>query len=383
MPADFPPAVLRKPRILISPLDWGLGHATRCIPIIRELLRLDCDVWLATAGAQKRLLYEEFPTLTILDIPGYKIQYSRSKIGFFASMISQVPRILDMISYEYKWLRTKNPVYEFDAIISDNRYGFYNHHTTNVFVTHQLHIKTQMGKFIEWILNKINYRYIKNFDQCWIPDEEKQNDLAGELAHPSRLPTTKFTYLGALSRFEVTNQPIIKGHVLVILSGPEPQRTILENLVIKDITAINGTATIIRGLPGSETIIPSTNTLKFYNHLDSEALNGEMERAEFMVSRSGYSTIMDIARLNKRSILIPTPGQPEQEYLAEYLRGKNLAYCINQKNFSLLKALENAATFDYTAFPGYNGDKLRSVIEDFVSQLEIKINRSDHEAFLG
>jgi UDP-N-acetylglucosamine transferase subunit ALG13 len=383
MPADFSSTALRKPRILISPLDWGLGHATRCIPIIRELSRLECDVWLASDGFQKRLLQEEFPSITILELPGYKIRYSKSNTGFRLRMIAQIPKILDIISYENKWLRTKAPVYEFDAIISDNRYGFHHHNTSNVFITHQLRIKSRMGKLIDGLLNSVNYSYIKKFNQCWVPDEEKETNLAGELSHPRQLPKPAVHYVGILSRFEPVKIPVIKNHVLIVLSGPEPQRTILENLVIKEITQFNGTATIVRGVPGAEKIIPSTNTLKFYNHLPAAELNKEMEQAEFVISRSGYSTIMEIARLNKQSILIPTPGQGEQEYLAKHLAEKNYAYCIDQKKFSLIKALEKANQFNYQLFPAYDDQKLKMVIGNFVKQLEIKINHPGYEAFLG
>jgi len=383
MPADFSSTALRKPRILISPLDWGLGHATRCIPIIRELSRLECDVWLASDGFQKRLLQEEFPSITILELPGYKIRYSKSNTGFRFRMIAQIPKILDIISYENKWLRTKAPVYEFDAIISDNRYGFHHHNISNVFITHQLRIKSRMGKLIDGLLNSVNYSYIKKFNQCWVPDEEKETNLAGELSHPRQLPKPAVHYVGILSRFEPVKIPVIKNHVLIVLSGPEPQRTILENLVIKEITQFNGTATIVRGVPGAEKIIPSTNTLKFYNHLPAAELNKEMEQAEFVISRSGYSTIMEIARLNKQSILIPTPGQGEQEYLAKHLAEKNYAYCIDQKKFSLIKALEKANQFNYQLFPAYDDQKLKMVIGNFVKQLEIKINHPGYEAFLG
>ena len=383
MPDDFSSATLRKPRILISPLDWGLGHATRCIPIIRELIRLECDVWLASDGFQKRLLQEEFPSITILELPGYKIRYSKSNTGFRLRMIAQIPKILDIISYENKWLRTKAPVYEFDAIISDNRYGFHYNSTSNVFITHQLRIKSRMGKLIDGLLNSVNYSYIKKFDQCWVPDEEKETNLAGELSHPRQLPKPAVHYLGILSRFEPVKIPVIKNHLLIVLSGPEPQRTILENLIIKEITQINSTAIVVRGLPGAEKIIPSTNTLKFYNHLTAADLNKEMEQAELVISRSGYSTIMEIARLNKRSILIPTPGQGEQEYLAKHLEEKNYACCIDQKKFSLIKAIEKANQFNYQSFPAFDDVKLKMVIGNFVKQLEIKINHPGYEAFLG
>jgi hypothetical protein len=154
--------------------------------------------------------------------------------------------------------------------------------------------------------------------------------------------------MGALSRFSSSSSlgdGGIKDHLLIMLSGPEPQRTILENKVIDQIVSYPGTATIVRGLPGEKNIVPSTNTIHFYNHLSSEELNTEAIKAEFIIGRSGYSTVMDIAALQKKSILIPTPGQTEQEYLADYLMKKRFAFCIAQKDFFLIKDIETARQF--------------------------------------
>ena len=193
---------LRKPRILIAPLDWGLGHATRCIPIIRELLANECDVWLAGEGVQHKLLAKEFPELTILDLSGYNIKYSKTKTGLFFRLIGQIPKMLDIISFENRWLKIKNEALEFDAVISDNRYGFYNNKVYNVFMTHQLGIKTGFGFFFDSILRRLNYAYIKKFEACWVPDEKSERNLAGELSHPKKLPKPPVHYLGLLSRFQ-------------------------------------------------------------------------------------------------------------------------------------------------------------------------------------
>jgi UDP-N-acetylglucosamine transferase subunit ALG13 len=170
------------------------------------------------------------------------------------------------------------------------------------------------------------------------------------LSHPVKLPKVPVKYIGALSRFSsfsLLGDGGIKDHLLIILSGPEPQRTILENKVIDQIVNYPATATIVRGLPGERNIIPSTNAIHFYNHLSSEELNSEAMKAEFIISRSGYSTIMDIAALQKKSILIPTPGQTEQEYLAVHLMKKQFAFCVDQNSFSLLKNVEEARNFEY------------------------------------
>jgi UDP-N-acetylglucosamine:LPS N-acetylglucosamine transferase len=149
---------------------------------------------------------------------------------------------------------------------------------------------------------------------------------------------------------------------LISLSGPEPQRTLLENKIIHDIGHYNGTATIVRGLPGETTLIPSTNDIRVYNHLPAAEMNKEIQRAEYVISRSGYSSVMDMVIMEKRSVLVPTPGQTEQEYLAKYLNGKKIALCISQKEFALQDALLKASRFEYKAVHYTGPSKLSATI---------------------
>ena len=335
-------------KLLVAPLDWGLGHATRCVPVIRDLLNNNCEVWLAGEGAQEKLLREEFPSLVFLPLKGYRIKYAKN--GFTGNILLQVPSILRSIKEENKWLKEQVNKFGFEVVISDNRYGLHHEKTFSVFITHQLTIKSSLGKWSEKMVQHWNYKFIKRFHECWVPDEKGENNLAGELSHPAKLPNVPVKYIGALSRFSPF-PPLgigpIKDHLLIIFSGPEPQRTILENKVVDQIVNYPATATIVRGLPGERNIIPSTNTIHFYNHLSSKELNNEAMKAEFIVSRSGYSTIMDIAALRKKSILIPTPGQTEQEYLAYYLMKKQFSFCVKQNNFSLLENIQEAKRFEY------------------------------------
>jgi len=332
-------------KLLVAPLDWGLGHATRCVPVIRDLLNNNCEVWLAGEEAQEKLLREEFPSLAFLPLKGYRIKYAKN--GLTAKILLKIPSILNSIKEENKWLKEQVSKFGFEGVISDNRYGLYHEKISSVFITHQLYIKSSLGKWSEKILQKWNYKFINRFHQCWVPDEKGENNLAGALSHPVKLPSILTKYIGPLSRFEKKNIDEIRNHLLIILSGPEPQRTILENKVVDQIVNYPATATIVRGLPGEKNIIPSTNTLHFYNHLSSEELNQEAMKAEFIISRSGYSTVMDIAALRKKSILIPTPGQTEQEYLGDYLMKKQFSFCVDQNNFSLLKNVEEARNFEY------------------------------------
>lgn len=358
-----------KPRILVAPLDWGLGHATRCIPIIRELLAQSCDVWLAGEGPQEKLLKDEFSDLPFLELPGYRIRYAKTKWGLIWKMIQQGPKMRRAIQYEHRWLKKTIKKYGFDAVISDNRYGLYHKTTPCIFITHQLHIKSSAGKWTEKIFQKRNYGYINKFTECWVPDTEKENSLAGELSHPTIKPNIPVHYIGLLSRFEKKDLTERKNHLLIILSGPEPQRSILEEKVIKDISHYNGTATIVRGLPGSASLIPSTNMIRFYNHLPAAQLNNEMQEAEYVIGRSGYSTVMDVVALQKKSILIPTPGQTEQEYLGNYLMEKGIAVWLTQKDFSLNKALAIASDYKYQIPNMSPNSTLAKTIENFLHQL--------------
>jgi uncharacterized protein (TIGR00661 family) len=359
----------RKFRILVVPLDWGLGHATRCIPIIKALLAQDCDVWLAGEGMQEALLRSEFPSLPYLSVSGYRVQYSRSAGRLFWSIFLQIPKIIVAISKEHKWLRKAIKEHDFDAVISDNRFGLYHPGIPCIFITHQLNIKSPLGVWNEKLLQKLNYIYINRFTECWVPDyEEKENNLAGQLSHSHSKPKVRVIYIGLLSRFEKKEKEKINGHLLFILSGPEPQRGILENKIINEVSHYNGSATIVRGLPSALSVMPSTGMIKFYNHLSAKELNEEVEKADWVISRSGYSTIMDLAKLQKKSILIPTPGQTEQEYLAKYLSQRKLAFTVKQSEFSLDAVLKKAREFNYR-FSDRKDSKLHIAVQNLLKAL--------------
>ncbi len=360
----------KKPRILVAPLDWGLGHATRCIPIIRELLSQHADVWLAGEGAQEHLLKTEFPELPFLHLPGYNMQYAKTAAGLIWKMIKQLPKIQRAIKEENRWLKKMIDEHDFDAVISDNRYGLYHSTIPCFFITHQLTIKSSLGRWTEKILQKRNYQYINRFKECWIPDLPASNNtitLAGELSHPANKPNTPTRYIGLLSRFKQSDTAAKKNNLLIILSGPEPQRSILEEKIIKDISHYNGTATIVRGLPGTSSLIPSTGMIQFFNHLPANEMNTAMQKAEYVISRSGYSTIMDIVVLQKTSILIPTPGQTEQEYLGKYLQENKIAVCITQQDFSLNNALAVADQFTFQLPASIDNSLLSTAIKNLLS----------------
>ena len=358
-------------RVLVAPLDWGLGHTTRCIPVIYELIRQGAEVWIAGEGMQVDLLKKEFPQLQYLPLKGYRIKYSRTRWGLLFSILRQIPVILKTIRYENHWLKEMTDRHGFNAVISDNRFGLWFPDIISVFMTHQLRIKSPLGKISEDLLQKRNYQYIRRFNECWIPDKSDDNGLAGSLSHPNSLPNIPVHYAGILSRLKRTGAEIKKGHLFISLSGPEPQRSLLEEIVIRDISHYHGTAVIARGLPGEQNIIPSTNDIIFYNHLEAFEYNAEMEKAEWVICRSGYSTIMDLAVLQKKSILIPTPGQTEQQYLGQFLQEKKFAVSMDQNEFSLSEALSKAEQFEYD-LPAISDTNLKILVSSLIQKIRTR-----------
>ena len=309
--------------VLVAPLDWGLGHATRCIPIIQELLHQNFTVLLAADGNSAHLFGKEFPSLTILSLKGYQISYSKTQVFFKVKLFGQIPKILKAIKQEHTWLKQIIKEYAIDIVISDNRYGLYNSRIKSIFITHQLAIETE-NAFTNWLVQKLNYRQINKFDECWIPDEEAPFDFAGKLSHPKEMPVVPTKYIGILSRFkkETAEKNI---DLLVLISGPEPQRTALENLMLLQMTKFFLKMVLVRGLPGASNKIINTNKdLQIFDHLPATELNKLIQSSKIVIARSGYSTIMDLNALQQKAILIPTPGQTEQEYLAEYLAEKKI-----------------------------------------------------------
>jgi len=355
------------PRVLIAPLDWGLGHATRCIPLISALIKQSCTVIVAAEGQIKALLQKEFPALQFIELKGYRVRYSRSKFWMPVKLMLQLPNIILRIYAENKWLKNAVNEYQIDAVISDNRMGLHHKKISCIYITHQLTIKTGAG-FTERIAQKIHYRYINKFSACWVPDAKGSVNLAGALSHPVTFPRIPVTYTGPLSRFSkiVTEE---KYDLTIILSGPEPQRTIFENIILAEVENMQGKICIIRGVL-AQTKIPllKNSLIEIKNHLPAYELGKIIQQSNMIISRCGYSTIMDLVKLQKKAILVPTPGQTEQEYLAEYLREQQLFYCTGQEDFSLQDALKEAAGFSYSAFSVSTDDHIK-LVEGFVSTL--------------
>jgi uncharacterized protein (TIGR00661 family) len=354
-------------KIIIAPLDWGLGHATRCIPLIMNLLENDCEVIIAADGQIRSLLQYEFPQLEFLPLKGYNIQYANQKRWLPLKILLQFPGILISIYKEHQWLKKVVKNFSIDAVISDNRFGMYHSRIPSVYITHQLLIKTG-NRFSEYIVRKIHYWFIKKYTQCWVPDFEGATNIAGQLSHPSNIPNN-VQYIGCLSRFERNITFETRYDLLVLLSGPEPQRTIFEKLVLSQLKHFTGSVLLIRGQPGeNENRVTQdfiTGSLQIKNHLTAPELNQAIQEAKMVISRSGYTTVMDLIKLQKKAILVPTPGQTEQEYLAGYLMQQKLFYSVNQHEFLLNEALKMADAFPFI-YAEYDMQLYKKAVHQFV-----------------
>lgn len=358
----------RRPKILVAPLGWGLGHATRCIPIIRELETRNCEVVIATGGLQRELLTAEFPKLRFLQLDGYGVRYGNSAISTRLRLLSQVPRILRWIRRERRWLRDLLDSERLDAIISDNRYGCHAIGLPCVLMTHQLAMPSLFGKSVDGLLRRFLYRQIRHFSRCWIPDDPEPGSLAGRLSHPPLLPQVQISYVGPITRWDPCPKGPIRHPLLILLSGPEPQRSLLEQILLGQLEGLETPALLVRGLPGTHTLPNAPQRTLVYNHLPSGDLRQLICASEWIVARSGYSSIMDLLRLGKKCIAIPTPGQPEQEYLAEYLHERKWIFRATQKGFDLKRALREAQAFPY-AWRAEQASRLSEAVDDLLKSL--------------
>jgi len=326
-----------KKTILICPLDWGLGHATRCVPLINQFI---VDGHQVIIGADKKplaFLKQEFPSLKNVIIPGYKVTYGEK--GSSLKLFYESIKFFNFIKEEHSFIDKIIEEHNIDLLISDNRYGLWSKKVKSILLTHQLYVKAPLG---EKIAHQKIEKLISNFDECWIPDVAGQVNLSGDLSHLHPI-NGKHKFVGSLSRFPVTDLPISakkEYDVIAVLSGPEPQRTVFEKLVINQIETTGLSGVVVRGLPGDGSILKIQNAnIDVFNHLETSRLEEYILKSRVVVCRAGYSSIMDLVALHKKAILVPTPGQSEQEYLANYHLNQGRFHCQKQVDFNLEKGL--------------------------------------------
>jgi uncharacterized protein (TIGR00661 family) len=328
-----------KPRAMVCPLNWGLGHASRCVPIIRKLQLAGYEVIVAADGRAQTFLHEECSEIKQVNLPGFSPKFSSKGTQVYKFPGWVLSLAWNTIKEHYILSRLIDK-YSINLVISDNRYGLFSKKTKCIFVTHQVMFKAPLYlKFTEPLLYRINRFMINKFDACWIPDLPGDKNLSGDLAHKYPLPKNA-GYIGILSRFKQPkpNSSTAKCNILALVSGPEPQRSIFEGLIIREVSKTNQLAIIVRGTPGERNEPETTPNINIYNHLSTKILAGIILEAETVICRSGYSSLMDMAVLGKISvILVPTPGQTEQEYLAKHMKESGWFKYQNQNSIDMFE----------------------------------------------
>jgi uncharacterized protein (TIGR00661 family) len=316
--------------ILIAPLNWGLGHATRCIPIIKALQENNFTPIIASDGIALELLRKEFPYLKTLELPSYQIEYAKNGKNFKWKLMKSLPRMIEAIREEKRIVKKWIQKYDIDGIISDNRLGVISKKIPSVFITHQLNVMTGNTT---WITSKLHQNIIKKYKACWIPDVNDQRNLTGKLGHLEN-NSLNLSYLGPLSRMHKMALPL-QYDLMIILSGPEPQRGLLETHLTEEVKRFEGKVVFIKGIIENEQKKDQIGNVTYYNFMKTRQLEQTFNESEKVLCRSGYTTIMDLVKLNKKAFFIPTPGQYEQIYLAEKLQKEGLVPYATQENFKI------------------------------------------------
>lgn len=355
-------------RILIAPLDWGLGHATRCIPIITALQELGADVVIAADRRPAQLLKREFPELEHLRFPGYEIDYP-DQANMAWTMFRQLPKIAAGIAFERRHTAALVREHRFDAVISDNRWGVRSDTVPSILIIHQLRILLSRNlRWGQWIIDGANGILTSSFRELWVPDNDETGNILGDLAAPS-LRTPRTVFIGPLSRLHTVPAGTEKTNVIVIISGPEPQRTLFERMIVTQLQQTELTALIVRGVPEEEGSRHLSDRIRMVHSMTGEELSRAIASSDIIVARSGFSTIMDMAALGRNPIFVPTPQQTEQEYLAVRLRNSGICYSESQEGFDLVRSIERHRT--YRGFPPGSASSisLKERLEQFLVSL--------------
>jgi predicted glycosyltransferase len=352
--------------ILVAVLDWGLGHAARMTPVIKHLEAMGQRVILGVSGNALKFLKHEFRDKEFIELPAYNPVY-HERLSMGMSMALQTPKFLKAIYDEHRLLEQIVKEYRIDGIISDNRYGMFHETVPCVLITHQLFIQTSASQtLLKPILNKINFSFINRFNFCWIPDVgEAGNNFSGNLSHGNIPKHCRF--IGLLSRFEKKELPELYD-ALILLSGPEPQRTVLEQKIIAQLFINKIRALLVRGVI-DDSVIELPKNIIVKNFLSGNELEDAINSSKVVLARSGYSTAMDLIKTGSEGIFIPTPGQTEQEYLAEYWKSKKWFYAETQEDFNIERCLEESANYAFTDFTSQKKNLMEQAVNEFLGYL--------------
>lgn len=340
--------------ILYAVLNWGLGHATRSIPIIQYLLERKHNVIIVSDGDALRLLQDEFKSIECIQTVSYRAEYSQTGKTFKLYLAKQIPKFIHAINKEHQECLKLCKKYHVDYVISDNRYGFYHPQLPSALISHQLQLPYEENKWLEKIVNWRYQKYLQGFKELWVPDLSPPNSLSGKM---SALAWSNVYYLGIDSRLNKQERDITYKSLSVI-SGPEPQRSKLEEKLLNLLPTLPGKHCLIRGRQNLAPI--EAGEIEIIDLADKEKLEEKINACEFVVCRSGYTSLLDLIKLKKRAILIPTPGQIEQENLAKTMKEKGW-FTVEQQDHLKLQLEANK---DVPELPsGYNFE----IIEQFLS----------------
>ncbi|MDT8392631.1 MAG: glycosyltransferase [Bacteroidales bacterium] len=333
--------------ILICPLDWGIGHASRCIPIIEQLLRQKANVLVGAGGRTASFLKSCFPGIQIVPVEGYNIHYP-SGGSMAVEMLRQTPKLLRAIRREHQQVSKIIDAHNIHAVISDNRFGMWSPKTYSIYITHQVKISAPgMMGITEQLLHRFHNHYIQKYDECWIPDLPERPGLAGDLSHTATDGNCFF--IGPQSRFNpaLSSKNGERYDLMVIISGPEPQRSIFEKMVLDQLGRTNYKAIVLLGKPEApEHSAYQRRNVFIYPHLNTKKMQKAMESSSLIVSRPGYSSIMDMAVLGLQAAFVPTPGQTEQIYLARLHHDQKHYFSTTQKAFDLEELIRSSKNFE-------------------------------------
>lgn len=339
--------------IIWGVLNWGLGHATRSAPLIEAALRMNCRVTLASDGAALQWLQKEFPMLPVLPLPSYGIKQYNTRYSLLPTL-SMLPNIYKAAHAEKRCLYRYVKQHAADAIFSDNRLGFYHRELPSFYMSHQLHIPA--GRW-QGAASWLHGRYYRHFQELLVPDVAEAV-LAGNMAQN---PGTgkPLHFIGWPSRLrKCENQG---EEITVILSGPEPQRSRWEKQLLQQLGALNLSVNVVGG---TQPICRKATTIHRYPVLNTEELQRLFNRTKLIISRCGYTTLLDVAVTGKKALLIPTPGQWEQQYLAQSLNEKGWLYTVQEHKMHLNEDIKKA--MDKPAVPANVETDFKSVFADWL-----------------
>ena len=324
-------------KVLVAPLDWGLGHATRCVPVVREFLNQGAEVELAVVRSNATLLRGFFQELRQRLAPSYNIVYPKHGYNMGLWLAKNGVHLRKVMNYEHRFAEKMVERYHYDVLVSDNRFGFYSRHAKSIYMTHQRRIAfPKVLSAFEPVGMLWHASVMKHFDEVWVPDLPEFPGYAAGLSHVNKSPVP-VKYVGALSRFEnhLGTETPRNYKFVAIVSGVEPARSRFESLLRNVLAKVPGRHAIILGKPVLGVKSWSEGNIDFHTHLPDREFAEAVRGAQWVVSRGGYSTVMDMAVLGAKCIFVPTPGQYEQVILAQDLAREGYAATISESNFSI------------------------------------------------